>query len=171
MFTKKLPFRSRYLAGLAQYTASTIRGHVSPRMRFTQVKNFAIKAGLSGREAVVSNRISTRAPVPGLLTPRPRGVVAPVQGIRSTSTFYQPHPYDMDETMVAAAENASYERASSELSGPTSEISCPSRDWASVAATERHEPAMSVMARLPGCHVCYGKDTFSFFIALSLPPK
>jgi hypothetical protein len=103
---------SRYLAGLAPYTANTIRGHVSPRMRFTQVKNLAIQAGLAGREAGVSNRSSTRAPVPGLLTPRPRGVVAPVQGIRSTSTFSQPHPYNMDETMVAAAEYASYERAS-----------------------------------------------------------
>jgi hypothetical protein len=28
---------SRYLSGLAPYTANTIRGHVSPRMRFTQV--------------------------------------------------------------------------------------------------------------------------------------
>jgi hypothetical protein len=66
----------------------------------------------------------------------------------------------MDETMVAAAEYASYERASSELSGPTSDVSCPSRGWTSVATTERHEPAMAVMARLPGCHVCYGKDHF-----------
>jgi hypothetical protein len=62
--------------------------------------------------------------------------------------------------MVAAAEYASYEQASSELSGPTSDVSCPSRDWTSVAATERHENAMAVMARLPGCHVCYGKDHF-----------
>jgi hypothetical protein len=66
----------------------------------------------------------------------------------------------MDETMVAAAEYASYERASSELSGPTSDVSCPSRGWTRVAATERHEPAMEVMARLPGCHVCYWKDNF-----------
>jgi hypothetical protein len=94
----------------------------SPRMRFTQVKNLAIQAGLVGREAGVSNRSSTRAPVPALLTPRPRGVVAPVQGIRSASTFSQPHPYDMDETMVADAEYASYDRASSELSGPTSDV-------------------------------------------------
>jgi hypothetical protein len=118
---------SRYLAGLASYTANTIRGLVSPRMRFTQVKNLDIQAGLAGREAGVSNRSSTRGPVPGLLSPRPRGMVAPVHGIRSASTFSQPHPYDMDETMVAAAEYASYDRASSELSGPTSDVSCPSR--------------------------------------------
>jgi hypothetical protein len=62
--------------------------------------------------------------------------------------------------MVAAAEYASYERASYELSRPTSDVSCPSRGWTSVAATERHEPAMVVTARLPGCHVCYGKDHF-----------
>jgi hypothetical protein len=37
---------SRYLAGLAPHTANTIHGHVSPRMRFTQVKNLAIQAGL-----------------------------------------------------------------------------------------------------------------------------
>jgi hypothetical protein len=129
-------------------------------MRFTQVKNLAIQAGLAGREAGVSNRSSTRSPVPGLLTPRHRGVVAHVQGIRLASTFAQPHPYDMDETMVAAAEYASYDRASSELSGPTSDVSCPSRGWTSVAATERYEPAMAVMARPPGCHVCYGKDNF-----------
>jgi hypothetical protein len=151
---------SRYLAGLAPYTANTIRGHVSPRMSFTQVKNLAIQAGLAGREAAVSNRSSTRAPVRCLLTPHPLGVIALVQGIRSASTFSQPHPYDMDETMVAAAEYASYERAGSELSGPTSDVSYPSRGWTIVAATERHEPAMAVMARLPGCHVCYGKDDF-----------
>jgi hypothetical protein len=97
----------RYLAGRAPYTANTIRGHVSPRMRFTQVKNLAIQAGLAGREAGVSNRSSTRALVPVLPTPRHRGVGAPVQGIRSTSTFSQPPLYDMDETMVAAAEYAS----------------------------------------------------------------
>jgi hypothetical protein len=62
---------SRYLAGLASYTANTICGHVSPRMRFTQVKNLSVQAGIAGREAGVSNRSSTRAPVPGLLTPRP----------------------------------------------------------------------------------------------------
>jgi hypothetical protein len=116
---------SRYLAGLASYTVNTIRDHVSLRMRFIQVKNLFIQAGLAGREAGVSSRSST--PVPGLLTPHPRGVVAPVEGIRSTSTFSQPHPYDMDETMVAAAEYESYERASSELSGPTSDVSCLSR--------------------------------------------
>ena len=151
---------SRYLAGLASYTANTIRGHVSPRMRFTQVKNLAVQAGIAGREAGVPSRSSTRGPVPGLLTPRLRGVVAPVEGIRSASTFSQTSPYDMGDNMVAAAEYASYDRDSSELSGPTSEISCPSRGWVSVAATERPEPAMAVMARLPGCHVCYGKDHF-----------
>jgi hypothetical protein len=129
-------------------------------MRFTQVKNLAMQAVLAGREAGVSNRSSTRGPVPGLLSPCPRGVVAPVEGIRSTSTFSEPHPYDMDETMVAATEYASYDRASSEFSGPTSDVSFPSRGWTSVAATERHEPAMAVMARLPGFHVCYGKDHF-----------
>jgi hypothetical protein len=67
---------SRYLAGLAPYTANKIRGHVSPCMRFTLVNNLAIQAGLAGREAGVSTRSSTRTPVPGLLTPRPRGVVA-----------------------------------------------------------------------------------------------
>jgi hypothetical protein len=62
---------SRYLAGLAPYNANTIRGHVSPRMRFTQVKNLAIQAVLAGREAGVSTRSSTRTPVPGLPTPAP----------------------------------------------------------------------------------------------------
>jgi hypothetical protein len=93
-----------------------------------------------------------------------------VAGTRSASTFSQHHPFDTDEAIVAAAEYASYDRASSELSGPTSDVSCPSRDWASVAASERKEPAMAVMARLPGCHVCYGR-TNSFLIALSYPPK
>jgi hypothetical protein len=87
-------------------------------------------------------------------------VVAPVLGIRSASTFSQPHPYDMDETMVDAAEYASYDRVSSELSGTTSDVSCPSRGWTSVAATERHEPARTIMAILPGCYVCYGKNHF-----------
>jgi hypothetical protein len=151
---------SRYLAGLAPYTANTIRGYVSPHMRFTQVKNLAVQAGMAGREAGVSNRSSTRAPVPGLLTPRPLGVVATVAGTNSASTFSQPHPFDTDEALVAAAEFASYDRASSELSGPTSDVSCPSRGWTSVAAPERQEHAMEVIARLPSFHVCNGKDQY-----------
>jgi hypothetical protein len=39
---------SRYLAGLPSYIATTIRGQVSPRMRFTQVKNLAVHAVLAG---------------------------------------------------------------------------------------------------------------------------
>jgi hypothetical protein len=156
----------RYLAGLAPYTTNTIRGHVSPRMRFTQVKNLPVQAGLAGREAGVSRRGSTRAPVLGLLTPRPRGVVATVAGTSSASTFSQPHPFDTHEALVAAAEYASYDRASSELSAPTSDVSCPSRGWASVSASERQEPAMEVMARLPGCRVCYRKDYFLLYCPL-----
>jgi hypothetical protein len=89
-----------------------------------------------------------------------------VAGTHSASTFSQPHPFDPEGALVAAAEYASYDRASSELSGPTSDISCPSRGWASVAASERQEPAMAVMARLPGCHVCYGKDPFLLYCPL-----
>jgi hypothetical protein len=81
-----------------------------------------------------------------------------VAGTHSASTFSQTHPFDTDEALVAAAEYASYDRANSELSGPTSDVSCPSRGWASVGASERQEPAMAVMERLLGCHVCYGKD-------------
>jgi hypothetical protein len=83
-----------------------------------------------------------------------------VAGTRSASTFSQSHPFDANKAFVAAAEYASYDRASSELSGPTSDISCPSRGCASVAASDRQEPAMAVMARLPGCHVWYGKKHF-----------
>jgi hypothetical protein len=163
---------SRYLAGLAPYTANTIRGHVSPRMRFTQFKNLSIQAGLSGREEGVSSRGSTPAPVPGLLTPRPRGVVATVSGTCSASPVSQPHPFDIYETQVGAAEYASYDRASSEMSGPTSEVTCPSRGWTSVAASERQEPAMEVMARILGCHVsCAKASTTSSLIALSYPPN
>jgi hypothetical protein len=145
---------------MAPYTDNTIRGDVYPRMRFTIVKNISVQAGLAGRDAGVSRRWSTRATVPRLLTTRPRGVVAAVAGTRSASTFSQPHPFDTDEALVDAAEYASYDRASSKLSGPTSDVSCPSRGWAGVAASERQEPAMEVMARLPGCHVRYVKEKF-----------
>jgi hypothetical protein len=67
---------------------------------------------------------------------------------------------------VAAAEYASYDRVTSEFSGPTSDVSCPSRGWASVAASERQEYAMAVVARLPGCHACYGKDHFLLYFPL-----
>jgi hypothetical protein len=33
---------SRYLAGLAPYTANTIRGHISPRIRLKKGKNLAV---------------------------------------------------------------------------------------------------------------------------------
>jgi hypothetical protein len=54
--SKEIALVSRYLAGLASYTANTMRGHVYPRMRFTQVKNLSIQAGIAGREAGVSRR-------------------------------------------------------------------------------------------------------------------
>jgi hypothetical protein len=63
---------SRYLAVLPSYTSNTIRGKDSPRMRFTQVKNLAVQAGLAGKEAGVSHRgtpaqqIRDYSPVPGV---------------------------------------------------------------------------------------------------------
>jgi hypothetical protein len=91
--------------------------------------------------------------------PPPRSCCT-VAGSRSASTFSNPHPLDTDEALVAAADYTSHDRASSELSGPTSDVSCPSRGWASVTASERQEHSMAVMARLPCFHVCYGTDHF-----------
>jgi hypothetical protein len=41
-------------------TANTIGEQVSPQMRFTQVKNLAVQAGLAGKKAGLSNRSSPR---------------------------------------------------------------------------------------------------------------
>jgi hypothetical protein len=63
---------SRYQAELPSYTANTIRGQVSPRMRFTQVKNLAVQAGIAGKESGVFNRgypahlSRDYSPVPGV---------------------------------------------------------------------------------------------------------
>jgi hypothetical protein len=126
---------SRYIAGLPSYTANTIRGPVSPQMRFTQVKNLAVQAGLSGKEAGVSNRGFPRPTIPGLLT-RLRGVVATLEGSPSTSSSTHAPPFDMmDEALVAAAEYERGEGNTSMMSGPSSDVYLPSRGWASVVAS------------------------------------
>jgi hypothetical protein len=48
------------------------------------VKNLAVQAGLTGKEAGVPNRGFPSPTIPGLLT-RPRGVVATLKGSPSTS--------------------------------------------------------------------------------------
>ena len=161
---------SRYIAGLPSYTANTIRGQVSPRMRFTQVKNLAVQAGLAGKEAGVSNRGSPRVAVPGLLT-RPRGVVATLTGSPPISASTQATPFDrMDEALVAAADYEQYEGDSSMMSGPLSDSSFPSRGWASVAASVQGDQAAAVLTRNRGCHVCFRRDHFLMDCPL-LPPE
>ena len=96
-------------------------------MRFTQVKNLAVQAGLAGKEAGVSNRGSPRVAVPGLLT-RSRGVVATLTGSPLISASTQATPFYMiDEALVAAADYEQYEGDSSMMSGPLSDSSFPSR--------------------------------------------
>jgi hypothetical protein len=162
---------SRYLAGLPSYTANTIRGQVSPRMRFTQVKNLAVQAGIAGKEAGVSNFGYPRPPIPGLLT-RPRGVVATLAGSPYTSSStHAPPPFNMmDEALVAAAEYEQCEGNTSMMSGPSSDVSFPSRGWASVAASVQGYPDSAVMARARGCHVCFRMDHFLMDCPL-LPPE
>jgi hypothetical protein len=161
---------SRYLSGFPSYNANTIRGQVSPRTRFKKVKNLAVQAGIAGKEAGVSNRGYPRPPIPGLLT-HPRGVVATLAGSPSTSVSTHAHPFDiMDEALVAAAEYEQCEGNTSMMSGPSSDVSFPSRGWASVAASVQGDPASAVMARARGCHICFRRDHFLMDCPL-LPPE
>jgi hypothetical protein len=66
----------------------------------------------------------------------------------------------MDEALVAAAEYEQCEVITSMMSGPSSDVSFPSRGWASVAASVQGDPASAVMARARGCHVCFRRDHF-----------
>jgi hypothetical protein len=134
------------------------------------VKNLAVQAGLAGKEAGVSNRGFLRPTIPGLLT-RPRGVVATLAGSLSNSSSTHAPPFDMmDEALVADAEYEPGEGSTSMMSGPSSDVSFPSRGWASVAASVRGDPASAVMARTRGCHVCFRRDHFLMDCHL-LPPE
>jgi hypothetical protein len=161
---------SRYLAELPSYTAKAIRGQVSPRIRLTQVKNLAVQAVLAGKEAGVSNRGFPRPTIPGLLT-RPRGLVDTLAGSLSTSASTHANPFDMmDEALVAAAEYEKCEGNISMMSGPSLDVSFPSRGWASVAASIQGDPDSAVTARARGCHVCFRRDHFLMDCPL-LPPE
>jgi hypothetical protein len=139
-------------------------------MRFTQVKNMAVQAVLAGKEAGVSNRGYPRVNIQGLLT-RHRGVVATLAGSPSVSASTHAPPFDiMDEALVAAAEYEQCEGNSSMMSGTSSEVSFPSRVWASVAASVQGDQASAVMARARGCHVCFRRDHFLMDCPL-LPPE
>jgi hypothetical protein len=108
----------------------------------------------------VSNRGFPRPPIPGLLT-RPRGVVATLTGSPPTSASTHAPPFDMmDEALVAAAEYEQCEGNTSMMSGPSSDVSFPSRGWASVAASVQGDHASAVMAKARGCHVCFKRDHF-----------
>jgi hypothetical protein len=101
---KEYALVSRYLAGLPLYTAIRIRGQVSPRMRFTQVKNLSVQVGLAGKEVGVSNRGFSFPTIPGLLT-RPRRVFATLAGSPSTSaSTFETHFAMMDEELVTAVD-------------------------------------------------------------------
>jgi hypothetical protein len=82
-------------------------------------------------------------------------------GSPSTSASTHAPSFDMmDEALVAAAEYEQCEVITSMMSGPSSDVSFPSRGWASVAVSVQGDPASAVMARARGCHVCFRRDHF-----------
>jgi hypothetical protein len=76
----------------------------------------------------------------------------------------------MDEELVAAAEYEQCEGNTSMMFGPSSDVSFPSRGWASVAASAQGDPASGVMERARGCHVCFRRDHLLMDCPL-LPPE
>jgi hypothetical protein len=117
----------------------------------------------SGTRREGSRGISPRIPrttIPRLLT-RPSGEVATLAVSPSVSASTNQPPFDMmDEALVVAAEYEQCEDNSSVMSGPSSDVSFPSRGWVSVAAYVQGDPASAVMARARGCHVCFRIDQF-----------
>jgi hypothetical protein len=76
----------------------------------------------------------------------------------------------MYEALVAAEEYEQCEGNTSMMSGQSSDVSVPSRGWASVAASVQGDPASALMARTRGFHVCFRRDHFLIDCPL-LPPE
>jgi hypothetical protein len=153
---------SRYLAGLHPYTANTIRGHVTAKTRFTQVRNLAVQAGAAGREAGVTNRGGGRLPVPGLLPVRSKPLVsASVDSPPSSTISHGYYPYGEEGMVpVAATADSARERTPSESSAPLSDASFPSRGWVSVADPVPAYSAIAALLDSRGCHLCFEKGHF-----------
>jgi hypothetical protein len=78
----------------------------------------------------------------------------------SAQDHVDPHTAFEQAAVVGAIDHRYSEDRSSEFSDRGSEVSCPTRGWASMAGSVCEDPALAVMSRPPGCHLSFSQDHF-----------
>jgi hypothetical protein len=147
---------SVYLAGLHPYAANTVRGQVTPTMKFAAVRNLAIQAGTAGRA-----RASGRDPVPGLIPARSRPQVATIaESTPSSSYGGETYPMMGGVTPIAALEPSSYANSHIDSYSSESEVSIPTRGWPSIAGSVVDDATFAITPQRRGCYLCFRTDHF-----------
>jgi hypothetical protein len=148
-----------FVAGLQPYAANTVRGQITSTTNFAQVRNLAIQAGAAGRA-----RTSTREPVPGVVPVRSKASVAAYADSSRASSMdfydYDVYPGSEHPAVVGAVDHPSSAERSSEVSGPVSDVSFPTRGWVSAAGSVRDDPILALAMQPRGCYLCFGQDHF-----------
>jgi hypothetical protein len=163
-----------YLDGLLPYVSNTVRGHVTSKMTFAEVRLLAVQAGTAARSLNSLSKVTSRVGPIAHHAPRVRPVVAATAGsYRRDAEMYADRGVMVpsSEEIVAAAEyqggaeSLTDHSDSHSLSSLPSSISAPSRDWVSASATPRSVPAVkestcAVDYRTRGCHLCFHPQHF-----------
>lgn len=153
---------SVFLEGLQPFAAHSIRSRITDDMTFAQVQQEAEDAGLAGR-SVASRTVAMPRAMP-LQTPlaRPRAPVATAELYASSDAiayddYMTPNTHPV---MAVAAECATEHSPMGLFTDGGSDVSVPTRGWASVAGSASEEPVMAVGERTRTCFLCFSPDHY-----------
>jgi hypothetical protein len=153
---------SVFLEGLQPFAAHSIRSRITDDMTFAQVQQEAEDAGLAGRAVASRTMVMPRA-MP-LQTPlaRPRAPVATAELYASSDAiayddYMTPNTHPV---MAVAAECATEPSPLGLFTDDGSDVSVPTRGWASAAGSAFEEPVMAVGDRTRTCYLCFSPDHY-----------
>jgi hypothetical protein len=155
---------SVYLAGLHPYAANTVRGQVTPTMKFAAVRNLAIQAGAAGRARALG-----RDHVPGLIPAQSRSQVATVaESTPSSSYGGDTYPMMGGVTPIAALEPSSYASSHIASYSSESEVSVPTKGWPSIAGSVVDDATFAITPHVVDVTFVSGRTILSWTARFSV---
>jgi hypothetical protein len=146
---------STFVDGLHEYAANMVRAQVTSKMTFAEVQIIAEQIGTAGRALTSPSRFSQRL-MPNIPLRSKTSVAAFAESPTSSSmalTGTHFGPATLSPLAIAAVEP-------SPASEHGSEISIPTRGWASAAGSVQEDPVCALYERNLNCHLCFTPGHF-----------
>jgi hypothetical protein len=161
VFTEDLLI-SVFIDGLQPFAAHTVRSRIQDDMTFAQVQQEAEDAGLAGRALFALNGPIAGARMNPTRVPpaKPRATVASLSEPYFSSDAPSWNDYATAATQPFEAAVADCAPGNASYAG--SDLSAPTRGWASVAGSAAEEPVdvMAVSSHSRGCFLCFEPGHF-----------